>query len=160
MIRALAFLAALAACGDNTAHTSDAPGTGCTAMFTGNFAETSTAPENCPSVGPQFVTFMVPVQTLSTTLAIALDIGGKATPGTYSSQSSGEWQATATQNIGGRFCFYVAGSASGPHGSYMLTIDSFDGTTAHGELVVLQYVLAGLNAKCGPNENENITVQF
>lgn len=160
-MRALALLGVLTACGDNTAHTGDAPAhDGCTATFTGNFAETSTAPENCPSVGPKYVTFMVPVQTLATTLAVALDLGGPPTPGTYSSQSSDDWQATATQNLGGRFCFYTAGSATGPHGSFMLTIDSFDGTTPHGELAILQYVLAGLNAKCGTAENETITLTF
>jgi hypothetical protein len=166
MIRALAIyaiaLGAISACGDNTAHTTDAPGTqsGCTATFSGNFAETSTAPDNCPSVSGNVVSFNVPVTALSTSLAVMLDLGTPPTIGTYSSQSAPTWTATATQNIGGRFCFYTAGSATGPHGSFMLTIDAIDGVTAHGQLAVLQYVLSGLNAKCGPNENETVTVTF
>ncbi len=160
MIRALGLVGVLTACGDNTAHTDALTAGGCTATFAGNFAETSTAPENCPSIGATSVTFMVPVQALATTLAISIDLGGPPTPGTYSSQSSGAWQATATQNLGGRFCYYTAGSATGPHGSFMLTIDAVDGTTAHGELAILQYVLAGLNAKCGTAENETITLTF
>lgn len=161
-----AALLVVAGCGDNLAAPVDATHqiAGCTATFSGNFAETSVSPANCAVVASDTdsatLSFTIPVTTLDSSLAVSIGLGGAASVGNYTSQTAGSWLAIATQDIGGRQCFYVAGSASAPHGSFTLAIDALDGGTAHGRLSILQYVLAGFMAKCGQLDTETVALEF
>jgi hypothetical protein len=146
----------LAACGDNTVVPVDAAAT-CSASFAGNFTEMSTSPDDCATRAGSQLTFAIPSTTLATTLAITIDFA-PADPdaGHYSSQTIPTWTALAVQRIGSGACEYSAGGDAVPAGSF--TLDSSSPT--HGQLVLMQYVLAFPHTDCGENDVEVVTVTF
>ncbi len=153
---------ALAACGDNAAHHTDAASPadapiGCTATFSGNFSETSTGDADCPTLSGTKLQLSLPSQTLMTHLAIVLDLGVVDT-GSYSEQTIALWNAAATQTVGPGACYYIAGSESSPHGSFQLALTSI--APLHGHLTILQYVLARAFTDCGGGNTENVDVTF
>ena len=156
-MRHLALALACAACGDNLAPPAPDAATGCTAAFAGNFAETSTATANCPTLAATgTLAFALASAVIGATFAISIDLGPATAPGTYTSATVEDWSATATHRIGDGACEYSAGGSAVPTGSFALTLDA----GPHGTLMVTQYVLTVPGTDCGDPDTERITVTF
>jgi hypothetical protein len=174
----------LAACGDNrAAPTSDAGACAtapcpCTAVLTGNVADTTRSADTCPvlepgsgpSTGHTMLDFLVISQALGTQLGVRIDLGAVATTGTYSSATTRVWSAIAIKNVPVHgACVFTAGSTSVPAGNFTLTVDSIaktiDDAVAHGSLAVTMFVLpqtteAGAQTDCGPGPTEDLALTF
>jgi len=156
-----AALALVAACGnDHRAPDAgdDATAHACAAVLTGNFAESSTDPANCPTLAGGTLAFSIPVHTLATTLDVAIDLGATPTPGAYSSDAAMTWSARAAQLIGNGICLYSAGSKVVPHGDFTLALDSVD--PPRGTLALTQYVLVYPDTNCGDGDTEQVRLTF
>jgi len=176
-------LLALAACGSGGNGTADAPScpdagpactSACVAVLSGNFAWSGESPGNCAQVGPgsgsaandSVLAFSIASPWLDAPLAISIDLGAQPGPGTYSSETSTNWSALASRlapgvgsDVQGE-CIYSAGAQAVPTGSFAMTLSWIEGTAAHGELRVQQYVQAQAQVDCGAGDNETIDVQF
>ena len=153
-------LLALAACGDNThAGTVDAPAPAtCHASFSGGFSEASSGSDNCPNLIDDALGFAIPVQTLGgSVLAIEIDLPSVA-PGSFSSETIASWSATAfeAQTNGG--CYYRAGNAATPQGSFTLALDSVE--PLHGSLTMTLAILTLPGSVCGQIDTEIVTSAF
>ncbi len=169
------------ACGDNhgvrsTDATMDASsgGGGCTAILTGNVAETTTSFEVCPQLQPgvgkssghTMIDFVVPSSILGP-LAVRIDLGATAMPGLYSTETTRTWSAIAVENVPVRgSCIFTAGDESVPMGYFALNLDAIEGaSTAHGSLALAMAVLPfasdqGDQSDCGSNTTEALAVRF
>ena len=164
MTRAALVLALLAACGDNVHPAPDAP-LGCTAAFTGNFAEQSTSSANCATLDatdPVNVTlgFSIASATLGTSFAISFDLGTLPTAGTFTSETVTTWNARALARVGNGACEYSAGATAVPTGSFTLALAAIDASDAHGSLVLEQYVLTFPASDCGTGSTEQLALTF
>lgn len=166
--RYLVVLAALAGCGDDVPPPADAPAAaaGCTADFTGNFAETAHA-ASCvrliaDAAGATTLSLSIPVMTLATKLTVSIDLGASPAPGSYSSETVALWNALASQRLGEGACVYSAGAGAVPPGSFRLALAAIDlaAGTAHGTLSLTQYVLALPGTACGASDTELVTLTF
>ncbi len=167
-MRALVLIA-LAACGDNAGKPVDAPGpdaaTGCTATFTGNFAETgvfATCAMVAAGMPDATLTFTVPTVTLGTSFAVTIDLGPAPSAGEYSSETVATWSARAVERVGDGPCLYNAGNTAVPHGSFDLELDALDvaSNTSHGMLALTVYVLAFPSIACGTGDTEMLALRF
>jgi hypothetical protein len=152
-------LIVVAACGSHAAAPPDAPPADaapipCTATFSGNFAESSTGPANCPT---GMLTFSIPTHALGAPLDVKIELASP-TAGAYSSETVATWSARAVQLIGNGICLYSAGNAVVPQGSFTLELDSVD--PAHGTLAITQYVLVYPETDCGDADTELVRIVF
>ncbi len=159
-------------CGDNEAAGDamrgiDAAAARCTATFSGNFSETSSGGSDCPMVatdpasGDVTLAFDVPSTTLAAPLAIAFDLGATPAPGVYSPEIVSDWTALVTSSVDSS-CVYSAGSDAVPNGSFTLTLVSIDAgaRTAHGSLMLDEYLHAFVLTDCGPVPTEDVELVF
>ena len=152
-MRALAIL--LAACGDNAAALPDAApavdaAAGCTATWTGNFAESAAVA--CPAIAADgTLTLAVGATQLVDPLAVTIALGA-ATPGTYSSETVATWHASGAGGKVEHMCFYVAGSDVVPHGSFLLDYPH--------RLDLQLAVLAQPFTYCGDGNTEQVAITF
>lgn len=158
-MRWLAVLALLAACGDN-----DGPPDSsldafvqCSAQFSGNFAESSSAAADCPTLADGALGFSVPVTQLQTTLAVTIALPAAVT-GELTSETVENWSALALQRIGDGGCVYRAGATAIPEGSFTLRLDMAQ--PLHGSLAIAASVLTLPNSECGGDDVENIGLKF
>jgi hypothetical protein len=168
----------LAACGDNAAIPIDAPPAyplDCTALLTGNFAETTSSPNACPVMlpadapGHTNLDFLIPSTVLGT-LAVRIDVGAVPAVAVYVPENTATWEAIAVRSVPVRgACTFAAGSADFPEGYFHLRIDELTevvhATTAHGSLVVTMFVLPrtgedGIPTDCGPGPTETLMLAF
>ncbi len=162
----LALAILVAGCGDNLrAIDASAPAPPpCSAMFSGNFAETLRGAADCPTVADTSLAFSLAAMHLAVPLAIAIDLGPEPSPGEYSSETTQSWSATAYAHDahgGGGACQYTAGSSSTPQGSFTMTLSAIDAQTAHGTLAITQYVLTSPSTECGNDaSNELVSLAF
>ena len=159
-----AAIAAGTACGDNRPTLADAAGEPCAAAFSENFAETSSAPANCPTVetadGHTTLRFAIPSKTIGADFAIAIDLGEAPSPGLYTAQSlATPWSADALHEFEMTSCLYHAGTAAVPPGTFQLSLDAVD-PGAHGVLDVVLYVLSRPYTYCGETNTEHLAVTF
>jgi hypothetical protein len=153
-----ACLLVLAACGDNVVVV-DATTT-CTADFSGNFAESSSGIASCPVLARGDLQVDVPVATLDTSLAIAIELGTPS-PGKYSHLTVASWSANALQRIGSGACAYSAGSAAVPSGSFELALAAIEPpATPHGTLALTLAVLTTPGTDCGDADTELVVLRF
>jgi hypothetical protein len=169
--RALPRLAPILA-GALAAACTDAPCDGgscapCTVTFTGNFAEQQTSPAACPALdldpgGDQLLALDVPSSTLGADLTIAIDLGPRPTPGTFSPATVSSWRAIAARSIADGGCVYSAGDEAVPTGSFALTLTAVDAAagTLHGALDVAQTVKALEGTDCGDGDEEQVHLDF
>ena len=154
------FVLVLAGCSGGTTHAVDAgldaAPFACSAGFTGNFVEESTADANCPTLDAGTLAFSVPIGALGSTLDISMQLG-QPTPGTYSSAGPLTWNARAVQLIGNGICLYSAGDSVVPHGDFTLALDSL---APHGKLTLTQYVLVYPDTDCGDLDTEQVQLTF
>jgi hypothetical protein len=147
-------------CGGEPAHPPDAAPpadafVACTAVFTGNFAETSTTPGACAFFS-DYLAFELPSTTLAAPLAVTVAI--PALPGDYASQTGTAWSASATRIVAHATCVLEAGDQVVPHGTFALHLE---GTAPpHGTLVLDQPVRAPASADCGAPLVEHVEVRF
>jgi hypothetical protein len=167
-MRLALLVTALAACSSDhaaaidAAMTVDAPPS-CSATFEGNFAATSTDAADCAALDAGTLAFSIVQAPLAVPLTIAIDLGSAAIPGDYSSETINDWTVAAyekDQAGGGGACQYSAGGSATPTGSFTLELTAIDGTTAHGILTVIAYVLVFPGTSCGTDNNETVTVTF
>ncbi len=158
-MRCFAVLAALAACGDN-----DSPPDSsldafvqCSAQFSGNFAESSSAAADCPTLAGTELGFSVPIAQLQTMLAVTIALPAAVT-GELTSETVENWSALALQRIGDGGCVYRAGTTAIPEGSFTLRIDTAQ--PLHGSLAITASVLTLPSTECGGDDIENITLKF
>ena len=167
-MRAL-LLCALAACGDNAlgvdAAVPDAA-IRCAATFRGNFDASSTL-DTCATAtlddrGRATLALAIPTSALDEPWTAQIDLGPLPASGRYVSSGVATWRASGVHRIGNGVCFYNAGTAAVPTGSFALTLDSVDVATTevHGALAVVQYVLAYPSTDCGDADTEMIDVRF
>jgi hypothetical protein len=143
---------------------------GCTAAFSGNFAERSTDPGNCPTLEPGAgategdteLRFSVGSAALHQTVGISIDLGAAPAPGGYAPTTVREWTALSLRGVENGTCVYRAGSDAVPPGTFALTLDAvdLDAGTVHGSLELIQYVLAVSTADCGRGDTETIDLTF
>ncbi len=156
-MRALAVTLVLAACGDHAAPPiPDAP-TGCTADFTGNFAETSSSPANCPTLAMSTLSFTVEVMQLGAALDISITLPD-AMPGSFSSETVASWSAMAFEAETNSGCVFRAGNDATPEGSFTLTLDSV--APLHGSLSLALAVLTMPGSTCGVDDLETAAFSF
>lgn len=165
----VALACALAACG-SSAGKPDAPPVDaaipCTAHFTGNFTEDSTA-ASCAMIthtisAPDHYTLAlsVPSATLGTSLAGTFDLGTSPSLGLYSSRTLETWRARAAQRVGEGTCLYAAGSQEVPQGSFELELTALADPAVHGTLDLTQFILGFPSTDCGDVDTEMVTVSF
>jgi hypothetical protein len=159
-------LVLVAACGGSAAKPDAAldASTRCTAVFTGNFAETSTS-DACAMAGSAEngdvqLTLTVPSQVLSSDMIGTFDLGPAPTPGAYSSRTVVFWRMRAAQRIGQGSCLYAAGTLQVPQGSFDLQLTSLDAETMHGTLDLTQFVLGFPSTDCGDTDTEHLSLSF
>lgn len=160
-MRALLFtaLSALAACGGSTEART------CTADFTGNFSDHTSALTNCPriskdSTGEGWVFhFKVASPAGQTTDEGTIGLGANAAATSLASGSGSVWATSATREPG---CVYSAGDQAVPTGSFQLTLDTVDTAKgdATGRLELRQYVHAQPMTDCGAGDQEVLVVDF
>ena len=155
---------ALAGCGSTAAAIDAAPdaSTRCTAVFSGNFAETSVS-DGCATTGMAengdvTLVLMVPSTTLATSVAGLFDLGPAPTPGHYSQRTVTTWRVRAPQRIGDGTCLYAAGSMQVPQGSFDLMLTEIDAAGVHGTLDLTQYVLGFPGTDCGDSQTEQLSL--
>ena len=159
----------LAACGSSSAKP-DAPpidaAIPCTAHFSGNFVEDSTA-ASCAMIThtvtqPDHFTLAmsVPSVTLGTALAATFDLGTAPSLGLYSSRTVEAWKARAAQRVGEGTCLYAAGALEVPQGNFELEVTALADPDVHGTLDLTQYVLGFPSTDCGDGDTEMVTVSF
>src|SRR5262249_60945627 len=124
------------------------------ATFSAIFAESSTAPANCPT---GMLAFSIPTHALAASLDVMIELPSP-TAGPYSSETVATWSARAVQLIGNGICLYSAGNAVVPQGSFTLELDSVD--PAHGTLAITQYVLVYPATDCGDADTEMVRITF
>lgn len=156
----------LAACGGSSGTPDAAPdaSTRCTAVFVGNFNETSTS-DGCAVAGTAEngdvqLTLTVPSQTLSGPMVGTFDLGTAATPGAYSSRTVAFWRMRAAQRIGEGSCLYAAGTLQVPQGSFDLQLTSLDAETMHGTLDLTEFILGFPSTDCGDTDTEHLSLTF
>ena len=156
----------LAGCGGNHAAVDAAPdaSTRCTAVFSGNFAETSIS-DGCAMTGSAAsgdvtLVLAVPSTTLGTSQAGLFDLGPAPTPGDYSSRTVTSWRMRAPQRIGDGTCLYAAGSMQVPQGSFDLMLTEIDAAGVHGTLELTQYILGFPSTDCGDSATEQLALTF
>lgn len=167
-MKSLALLVAAAACG--RAHGPPA----CTVELTGNYRETSSSPQNCPTIalgagasaGDTLLHFKIPSPTLHAAYAIDLDLGRTPTPGAFNSSTTELWSAAGTKLVPpGGACVVQASNNTTPTGDFALQLATIDRTTAHGVLAVRMFVLPrtsddGAQTDCGAGTTEQLFVRF
>jgi hypothetical protein len=159
-------LVLVAACGGGSAAPDAAPdaSTRCTAVFTGNFTETSVS-DGCATAGiaengDVQLTLSVPSQTLNSPMVGTFDLGAAPTPGAYSSRTVSFWRMRAAQRIGEGSCLYAAGTLQVPEGSFDLQLTSLDTETMHGTLDLTQFILGFPSTDCGDTDTEQLHLDF
>ena len=158
---ALALLAALAACGDNThaggSGGADAAIASCSASFSGEFTATSRSESDCPVLAGDALDFAIPIAAIGSALAIEIDLPAAA-PGSYSSETVASWSGSAfeAQTNGG--CLFRAGNAATPQGSFQLALTSV--APLHGALMMSLAVLTFPGSVCGQIDTEAVTATF
>jgi hypothetical protein len=171
-VRRLLAIAIVAGCGDNI-HVDDPALTGeCIATFTGNFAESSTSPDSCAKLAPMMpaseddviLSFTIPSTTLGGPDGLTFVLGPSPVPGHYTHSSIPSWSAIAIRTVATGGCVYSAGDSAVPSGNFTLTIDSIDASgdnsVAHGNLQLVQYVLAIMGTDCGAGNTETLDLAF
>jgi hypothetical protein len=158
----LAIVVALAACGDNLheaqVSVDAASATTCTASFSGEFAETSSLPDDCPNLVDGALGFAIPVATIGgSVLAIEIDLPDPA-PGKFSSDTIASWSASAFEAETNGGCLYRAGDAATPQGSFTLALDSV--APLHGELSMAMAILTLPGSVCGQLDTEQLVTSF
>ncbi len=158
-MRWLTMLAVLAGCGDNDAAPDSAVDAfvQCSAQFSGNFAESSSAVADCPTLAGTALEFSVPIAQLQTMLAVTIALPAGVT-GELTSETVEDWSAVALQRIGDGGCVYRAGATAVPEGSFTLRIDMAQ--PLHGSLAITASVLTFPNTECGGDDVENIDLKF
>lgn len=154
---------ALAACGGSSHPPApDAPPSACGVDLSGNFAESSSSTDACPTLTPdetghQMLAATIASTTLATSFDITIDLGPTPATGLYSSETVSAWNALAIEEKGTGECIFQAGATAVPTGSFTLTLDD---SAPHGTLVIINYVLALLGTNCGPGDTETLELQF
>ena len=168
-MRGLAIIAVftIGACGDNLREVivdaaADVPGPACVASFTGNFAEASSTFAACAKLDldTETLELAVPSSTLGTSFQITIALGPSPSVGVYSSETTTTWRAIASEDVGGPECIYLASDATLPRGSFTLTLDQLEATSADGTLDLLMYVLTPPFTDCGPQLTEILALRF
>ena len=162
----IAVLLAACGCSGGGAAPDAAPdaSTICTAVFTGNFDETSVS-DRCATLGiaetgEVELTLMVPAHALDTTMLGVFDLGAAPTPGAYSSRTVSFWRMRAVQRIGDGNCVYAAGTQQVPQGSFELQLTSASTDAMHGTLELTQFILGFPATDCGDGETEQLSLAF
>ncbi|HEY6039519.1 MAG TPA: hypothetical protein VIV58_34805 [Kofleriaceae bacterium] len=167
-MKALGLLAVAAACSRSHGPPS------CTVELTGNYRETSTSAQNCPTValgagasaGDTLLHFKIPSRALHAAYAIDLDLGRTPTPGAFNSSTTELWSAVATKLVSpGGACVIQASNNTTPTGDFALELATIDRATAHGVLAVRMFVLPrtsddGVQTECGAGTTEQLHVRF
>lgn len=175
----VAAVAAGAGCGGGSpGPTGGAPGdaadaaAGCEVTYAGNISATATTAPGCASLtaapvdgGPDGATLVVSVPATSQS-GIQLDariaVGANPVAGVLSSTDVARWQVSAV--VVATYCFYSAGSAAIPTGTFTLTLSSVPGSgdagAVHGSLHVEQYVHAPQGVDCGSGDIETVDLAF
>ena len=93
--------------------------------------------------------------------ALTIDLGSAPTAGSFSSETSASWSASATLASNPE-CELRAGTDTVPTGSFELQIDSVtpDTSAAHGSLSATLYVHSPPGMDCGIADNEEIQLSF
>ena len=156
----LAWLVAVAGCGDHGAATADAAidaGAACTATYRGNFDEDAASPIACASSATGSLAISAPSATLVEPLAITIELGGAAI-GAYSSETVGGWDVRGTRLVTNAQCLFVAGNDVTPAGSFTLSLASV--APLHGTLDLVLTVLQTPFTNCGADLGETVEVAF
>jgi hypothetical protein len=135
----------------------DAPPAGCTAAFTGNFAETDDSPAGCPTFDGSTLAFAMQVGTLAAELDVSIALPA-AMPGDFSSETIATWSAMAFQRETNGGCIYRAGNAATPEGSFTLALDAI--APLHGTLAMSLSILTEPGSTCGQQDTEDVTFSF
>jgi len=166
MTRMSLLCSALVACSGGDDGTMK-PAAACTATWTGNVTDTADSTDACATVAPgasrgpddATLTVDVPSSLLASPLAVSIDLGDAAAPGTFSSETVPVWSALGLRISGSGGCAYVAGDAAVPTGSFTLDVSAVS-PAAHGTLSLVGYVQAMPGTSCGAGDNEMISVMF
>lgn len=175
MTKLMCLLAFAAACsGDDStmqptcADGSDqACGNACVASFTGNFDAETTGSANCAtlsgSAGTNDVTLELGLgagKDLDAPLMVSIDLSSAPTAGEVSSETTTSWSALGLREVGSGACVFSAGASGVPTGSFTMTLTSIDATSAHGELVIEQFLQAQPGVDCGAGDTETVDARF
>jgi|HubBroStandDraft_6_1064221.scaffolds.fasta_scaffold487720_2 hypothetical protein len=149
----------LAACGDHAMPppSPDAATGGCTAQLSGNFAETSSSPANCPTLAMSTLDFTVAVMQLGSDLDISITLPA-AMPGSFSSETVPSWSAMAFEPETNSGCVFRAGNDATPEGSFTLSLDAI--APPHGSLALSLSVLSLPGSTCGLDDVELAALSF
>lgn len=167
-MKRLAWLVVAAACGRS--HGPPA----CTVELAGNYRETTSSPQNCPTIslgagasaGDTLLHFKIPSRVIHAAYAIDLDLGRMPTPGAFNSSTTELWSAVATKLVPpGGACVFQASNNTTPTGDFTLELSAIDRAAAHGILAVRMFVLPrtsddGAQTDCGAGTTEQLRVRF
>lgn len=146
----------------------------CTVELTGNYTESSSSAQNCPtlgtgagaSAGDTLLHFKLPSRALHAGYAIDLDLGKQPTPGAFDSRTTELWSAVATRLVPpGGACVFQASNNTTPTGDFTLELTSLAPSAPHGALAVRMFVLPrasddGALTDCGAGTTEELRVRF
>ena len=133
--------------------------TTCTAYFSGDVSDTSSAAQCATLTAGDAGGWTLSVNVSSPKVPeIAVDIDFPSLPpaGVLSSDTVSSW--AAAQNVGADACALGAGSAAVPTGSFTLSLTSVE--VVHGTLDLVLHVHAPAATDCGPQNVENVEVRF
>ena len=157
----VASVIALICCGGGHSSSDDAAPTdafaACTAVWTGNFAETVTTTTPCGAMSGTTLAIQAPTTRLAMPLPISIELPA-AIAGTYTSDTIASWSAIESMTVVGDTCIFEAGSALAPHGDFTLTLA--DATAPHGSLALDLAVLAEEFSVCGSPLTESLELTF
>ena len=118
-------------------------------------------PASCAALSPtNTLAFHVPSTLPAADFALVFELGNAPTAGDYSSETIASWYAMATETQGTSQCFFVAGPTAVPPGSFTMTLDAIDATSAHGHANIQISVLPGVETDCGPSNVEVLDLRF
>jgi hypothetical protein len=157
----LGLVVAIAACSGDAPPCADAAvcAGACVATYAGNFSDGSRDAANCAHLTPK-LELSIMSRVIGSPATISIDLGPAPVPGTYSSDTVTTWSAIQARSIDSGACVYTAGDQIVPRGSFVLDLAAVDGTTAHGTLVIDEYVHALEGTSCGAGSTETLTVVF
>ena len=138
----------------------------CSAWFSGNVSDSSTVTGSCggvalsPDAGAgDGYTLSLKVSAGSVpVLAVSIDLGRNPAAGSFSSETTRDWNAAGVLGRDASDCGLSAGNGVVPNGSFRLTLSSVE--PAHGTLDLTLHVKAPPATDCGVSDLEGVEIAF
>jgi hypothetical protein len=146
---------------------------GCTAKFSGDFQDSSSASAGCATLtpspdagtdaGPDWILQVQAYSALTQSQTVVeIDLGPTPNAGDFSSDTVFAWSSIAITPVG---CEFSAGNPSSAEGNFQMTLTSISdldagSATVHGSLLIHEFVQAPAGTDCGSSNQESVDLSF